>query len=155
MSPPRSQKRQFRLLIAFLISVAATQPVASAKQESIWTFEVRKLVEHSPIDHEIHLIPAPPGINFPRTCEEFVILTHLESGKGVPFAYRDDFNAESYDLAIRRLQRAQVSKELVRLVSLAGGFGRPEETVDECVVFSSGLAVLLDRDQRPAIFSVF
>ncbi len=153
--PPQIQRRHARRLIACLATVLGALSVAAAKEETAWTFEVRELVELGPMTHILHLIPAPTGIHFPRTCEVFVVQAHFERGKGVPPAYQNEFMAEDYDGAIRELQRAKVKHELVRLASLAGGFGRLEGAVDECVVLSSGLAVLLDRDQQSAIFSVF
>ncbi len=153
--PPRIQSRHARRLVACLAAVFGALSVAAAKEETAWTFEVRELVELGPLTHILHLIPAPTGIHFPRTCEVFVVQAHFERGKGVPPAYQNEFMAEDYDGAIRELQRAKVNNELVRVVSLARGFGRLEGAVDECVVLSSGLAVLLDRDQRSAIFSVY
>ena len=154
MFPPNIQRRRARRLVVCLAAGLGVLSVA-ATSVNVWTFEVRKIVEQGPFTHVIYLIPAPSGINFPRTCSELVIHAQLERGKGVPFAYKEEFNPEGYDRAIREIQRAQVSNELVRLVSLATGFGRPEDSVDDCLVFSSGLAFMLDRDQRPSIFSVF
>jgi len=153
--PPQPRRIRARRLIVCLAAALGTIGAGAAKEDTAWTFEVRELVVLGPLSHDIYLAPAPAGIHFPRTCRLFVIQARFERGKGVPPAYQNEFTAEDYDRAIREIQRAKASNELLRVVSLAGGFGRPKDAVHECVVNSSGLAVLLDRDQRTAIFSVY
>lgn len=152
---PRTHRKHACRLVSCLVAVLGALPVAAADERPVWSFEVRELIEVAPLTHVIHLVPVPPGIHFPRTCKELVIHAHFEHGKGVPRSLREYFTEEGYDRAIRQIRRALVSSELVWLGSLAGGFGELEGAGDECLVASSGLAVVAEPDQRPAIFSVY
>ena len=84
MSHPKLRRVRARRLTVYLAAVLGAVGVGAAKQDTAWTFEVRELVVLGPLAHEIYLAPAPPGINFPRTCKLFVIQAHFVRGKGVP-----------------------------------------------------------------------
>jgi len=155
---PRTRTPRTRTLRTHAAALAVCCVVASSAafaEQRLWTFEVRELVEIAPLAHDIRLVPAPRGIEFPRTCKELVIHARFRAGQGVPLPYKRFFTEEGYSQAIRQLQEARVNDDLVKLGSLDRGFGRSEDASEECVVFSSGLAILMDPDQEPAIFSVF
>ena len=141
-------------LVVALAALLLAAPSAGRAEEPVWTFEVREVVEHGETSHEIRLTPAPPGVDYPRTCAEFVIRANLEPGRGVPVRLTRYFDKLGYAVAIQKIRQAKSRGELLRVGSIDRGFGLgdPEK---ECEVESHGLGLLLDRDKQGTVFSVY
>jgi hypothetical protein len=136
--------------------VAALLAVASVARADppVWTFEVADVQEISRYEHTIRLIPAPPGIRYPRTCAEFVIHVIFEPGVGVNAYTVGFFTPDGYAKAIRMLRDAQASDKLARVGSLDTGFGDIEGKTT-CEVASAGLGIMIADDGVPGVYSVF
>lgn len=141
--------------IASLAALALLARPAGAIDGPVWTFEVRDVVEIDETSHVITLVPAPRGLEYPRTCRQFVIHAQLSLGQGVPIALYRHFDREGYGVAIQKIQQARIEDQLLRLGSLDRGFGLQPDSDDECEVRSAGLGLLPDADAHDAIFSVY
>ena len=143
--------------VVALLSLLGVLPLAAQQRRSdppLWTFEVKEIVERDELSHTLRLIPAPPGVHFPRTCPEFVVHATFERGVGVTLRHLPVFDEDGYRRAIRMLRDAQALDRLARLGSLDRGFG-PIEGKPDCEVASAGLGILLGDDGLPSVYSVY
>lgn len=141
--------------VRYLACIAVLAAPLSAAAQTVWTFEVREVVETSATEHLLRLAPAPPGVEYPRTCDEFVVRVKLNRGQGVPEHLYRYFDIVGYERAIRRIREAKHRDELLRLGSLDRGFGFGPDSSNECEVSSAGLGILPAASSRDTIFSVY
>ncbi len=138
--------------LAAVLATLLISPSPAPAQYPSWSFEIAEIVEIDPQAHIIRLIPAPSGLAYPRTCEEFVI--HARFRDGTVWSLDGLFSSATYEKAIRTLRQSQTRKELVRVGSFERGFGAIDPELP-CEVRSLGLAVLNDPDGIPAVYSIY
>jgi hypothetical protein len=114
-----------------------------------WTFEVLEITESVPDGHIIQLRPSPPGKDFPRSCETFVIYSIFDVRDWSSTA-RSKISRKSHDRAIRALEQANALDRLIRLGTLGGGFAALEEK-SRCEVASRALQYVVHKESGAII----
>jgi len=117
-----------------------------------WTFEVLEVADSVPEGHIIRLRPSPPGKNFPRSCETFVIYSIFDLRDWSSEA-RSDLTRRNHERAIKVIQQAGASNQLVRIGTLGGGFAAMAEK-SRCEVASLALQHVV-RDGSGAVISFY
>jgi len=135
-------------LIALLCSGAALADDGGLS----WTFEVLEVAESVPEGHIIQLRPSPPGRNFPRSCETFVIYSVFDVGSWSSSA-RNQVTRASHDRAVKALEQAYASKRLIRIGTLGSGFAAIAEK-PRCEVASLALQHVV-RNGNAAVLSFY
>ena len=141
-----------RASVAGLIALLFTGTTLAGDGGLSWSFEVLEVAESTPEGHIIRLRPSPPGKNFPRSCDTFVIYSIFDV-RGWSSTARNDVSRKSHDRAIKTLQQADVSDRLIRIGTFGAGFAAMEEK-SRCEVASLALQHVV-RDGTAAIISFY
>lgn len=127
-------------------------PAARGEERAVdWSFEVIDVAE-VPHGHVLRLKPMPPGRKFPRSCDVFVVHATF-SDDDVPDTAGLSITRKQHGDAIRHLERARTSGEIVRFGSIGRGFAKITGG-PRCEVASQGLIHIVKGDGRSAVFSV-
>jgi hypothetical protein len=117
-----------------------------------WSFEVLEVVESVPEGHIIRLRPSPPGKNFPRSCETFVIYSIFDV-RDWSQAARNRASRKSHDRAVKAIEQANAAGRLIRIGTLGNGFAAIAEK-PRCEVASQVLQLVV-RDGQAAVISFY
>jgi len=144
------------MMLAFCVGVGAVGlglPDSARAGAAEWSFEVLDVVSGGGGTNLIRLRPAPPGKDFPRSCETFVVHSFYDIGDWSS-AGRKPVTRTAHERSVQMLIQAQVTHTIVRIRSVGRGFGaRPE--APRCEVTSRALSFAPDPGGIPVIFSFY
>jgi hypothetical protein len=141
-----------RASVVGLIALLCTGTAFADDGGMSWTFEVLEVAESVPQGHIIRLRPSPPGKNFPRSCETFVIYSIFDV-RDWSQAARNGVSRKSHDRAVKAIEQANAADRLIRIGTLGNGFAAIVEK-PRCEVASRVLQLVV-RDGQAAIISFY
>jgi hypothetical protein len=139
------------VIVACALALVAHESLAQNRPES-WTFEVIEVAPTDPEGHIIRLRPSPSGRRFPRSCENFILYAIYDTSSWSDSG-REKVERAGHDRAIRKLEQAIVTRDIVRLGTLNRGFAAIDDK-SRCEVATRALQVVI-RDGQTAILSFF